>query len=266
VIPAPCGLLPADLRRRLASARLGRRVYFYPETDSTNDVALQLARGGEEEGTIVLADYQRRGRGRRGNTWSSPRGRDLLVSIILHPEGDARATLAVTLVAATAISVVLSKLLDVEVGVEWPNDVVTPAGKIAGLLAESAASTRGVAFVVVGAGINVNSRAEDFAREGHAAASCRTLTGLEWDRVDVLADVLGTIEAYYDRFRRDGFGPLRAAYESRLRHMDRAVAFERGGRRETGRVRGVALDGALRVTLEGGEEVALYSETVEVLA
>jgi BirA family biotin operon repressor/biotin-[acetyl-CoA-carboxylase] ligase len=263
----PCGPLPADLRRRLSTARLGRRVYFYPETDSTNDVALALARNGEEDGTIVVADFQRRGRGRRGNDWSSPRGCDLLVSVILRPGGEARGALAVTLVVATAIAVALSKLLDVEIGVEWPNDVVSPAGKIAGVLAESASSGGDVDYVVVGLGINVNAGEDDFAPPLRAtAASCRTLTGVEWDRATVLADVLGTIEAYYDRFRRDGFGPLRGAYESRMRQMGLPVAFARAGVRETGRARGVTLDGALRVALDRGGDAELYSETVEVIA
>jgi BirA family biotin operon repressor/biotin-[acetyl-CoA-carboxylase] ligase len=189
------------------------------------------------------------------------------VSIVLRPGGDPRGALAVTLVVATAVAVALSKLLDVEIGVRWPNDVVSPAGKIAGLLAESASSSLELAHVVVGIGINVNSRAEDFPLLGPAApASCRTLTGVEWDRAGVLADVLGTIEAYYDRFRRDGFGPLRSAYESRLVQMNRPVAFERGGGRETGYACGVAPDGALRVALDGGGEALLYNETVEVRA
>ena len=71
--PRPAtGPLPADVRRHLATSYLGRRFYFYPETDSTNDVALALAGTGEPEGTVVVADFQRRGRGRRSHTWSRP--------------------------------------------------------------------------------------------------------------------------------------------------------------------------------------------------
>jgi BirA family biotin operon repressor/biotin-[acetyl-CoA-carboxylase] ligase len=211
------GPLPADVQRRLASARLGRRIYFYPDIASTNDTAQELARGGEPEGTVVMADHQRAGRGRRGQTWSSPPHRNLLMSIILRPKTDARGALPVTLVAAMSIAVVLSKLLDVEMGVKWPNDVVCDRGKIAGILAESSSDTSGLAHVVVGTGINVNARAEDFPQGlAFPGASCLTITGTEWDRADIAADVLGTIEAYYDRFLRDGFGPLRSAYEARL--------------------------------------------------
>ncbi|MCI0451318.1 MAG: biotin--[acetyl-CoA-carboxylase] ligase [Candidatus Latescibacteria bacterium] len=263
----PPGPLPADVRRRLATAYFGRRSYFYPETDSTNDAALSLAAAGEAEGTVVVADYQRRGRGRRAHAWSSPAGKDLLFSLILRPEGDARHALPVTLVAATAISVTLSKLLDVDVMVTWPNDVVTESGKVAGILAESASSGGRLAHVVVGIGVNVNASEADFAGDLRGrAASCRTLTGVEWDRAELLADLLGTIEAYYDRFKRDGFATLASAYEARLAQAGRMVWFEREGTRASGRVTGVSPDGALVVNLGDGRAIELYSEHVEVIA
>lgn len=261
-----CGPLPADVQRRLATARLGRRIFFYPEIASTNDAALELARRGEPEGTVVMADHQREGRGRRGHTWSSPPQRDVLMSLVLRPGSDARGALPVTLVAALSIAVVLSKLLDVEVGVKWPNDVLCARGKLAGILAESSSSSAGLSHLVVGIGINVNVRAEEFPVElRYPAASCRTLTGQDWDRADLAADVLGTIEAYYDRLLRDGFGPLRGAYEARLVHMGRTVQFASRGVRAEGTVVGVAPDGALRVDVNG-EETLLYGESIEVLA
>jgi BirA family biotin operon repressor/biotin-[acetyl-CoA-carboxylase] ligase len=265
---APAGPLPAELARHLATAWLGRRVYFYPETGSTNDVAIALARAGEPEGTLVVADHQRAGRGRRGHTWSSRPGRDVLCSLILRPAGNPRAALPVTLVIATAISVALSKLLDQDALVKWPNDVVCAGGKIAGILAESAGGGEHLDHVVAGIGVNVNSVAEDWPEAVRPlAASCRTLTGAAWDRAWILADVLGTVEAYYDRFRREGFGPLAGAYQARLWQMGRRVAFERAGARVTGQVEGVARDGALCVRPDhGGTGLELYSETVEVIA
>jgi len=104
------GPLPADVQRRLATAYFGRRYYFYPETDSTNDIAMTLAAEGEAEGTVVATDYQRRGRGRRSRAWHSPPHSNLLFSFILRPRSDAREALPVTLVVATAVSVTLNKL------------------------------------------------------------------------------------------------------------------------------------------------------------
>jgi hypothetical protein len=138
--------------------------------------------------------------------------------------------------------------------------------KVAGILAESASSGGRVAHAVVGIGVNVNAEEHEFSAELRGrVASCRTLSGVVWDRAAVLADLLGTIEAYYDRFRRDGFGTLASAYEARLWQAGRAVSFEREGGRWSGRVAGVARDGALVVTQDDGRRVELYSEQVEVL-
>lgn len=259
------GPLPPDLQRRLATAYLGRRYYFYPATDSTNDVAMTLAADGEAEGTVVATDYQRRGRGRRSHTWESPPHSNLMFSIILRPRGDARAALPVTLVIATAISVTLTKLLDRDLLVKWPNDVVTGDGKkIAGILAESASSGSSLLHLVAGVGVNVNVATFPDELSG-TATSCRILTGVDWDRADLLADVLGTIEAYYDRFARDGFGALVSSYQARLLQAGKRVAFERGGERVAGRVTGIARDGALQVGLDDASQIELYGEHVEVI-
>ena len=257
------GPLPADVQRRLATAYLGRRYYFYPETDSTNDIAMSLASAGEAEGTVVATDYQRRGRGRRAHVWHSPPHSNVMVSTILRPGGDARAALPVTLVVATAMSVTLTKLLDRDLLVKWPNDVVTADGrKIAGILAESASSGGTLSHVVVGIGVNVN--VAEFPEElRRTATSCRILSGVDWDRADILADLLGTIEAYYDRFVRDGFAALASSYQARLLQAGKRVAFDRGGERAAGRVKGIARDGALVVQLDDAREVELYSEHVE---
>jgi BirA family biotin operon repressor/biotin-[acetyl-CoA-carboxylase] ligase len=191
----------------------------------------------------------------------------VLCSLILRPGGDARGALPVALLVALATSVALSKLLDVEVGVKWPNDVIASGGKLAGVLAESASAGAELSHLVVGIGVNVNARADEFpSGVRFPAASCLMLTGSEWDRALVLADVVGSVESYYDRFRRDGFGPLVSAYESRLVQRGRTVGFESGGERLQALALGVGQDGALRVRLErDGSEALLYSEIVETV-
>lgn len=259
-------MLPSRIRRALVSGLLGRRIYYYPETDSTNDVALDLARNGEPEGTLVITDWQRRGRGRGGHTWTSPRGSDLLFSIILRPEGDARDALTLTLALAPAIAISLGRLLDTRVGVKWPNDVVTPRGKIAGILAEGASQGSRASFTVVGIGVNVNTSRSDFPDELRPISdSCRAAAGAPFDRARVLADVLAGMETFYVRYRADGFASLKSAFDERHVLRERQVEFERDGRKMSGRVVDVATDGALRVKGDDGETLTLYSETVRAL-
>lgn len=253
-------LLPADVQRYLAAARIGRRLYYHPETNSTNDVAIELARDGEPEGAVVYTDYQRAGRGRLDHVWSSPPRKDLLFSVILRPGGEPRGALAISLAFSVAVAVALSKTLDADIGVDWPNDVVSPLGKIAGILAEGATQLGRSTHAVVGIGINVNTVDDDFP-SGVNAASCRTISGEEMDRALLFADVLGTIDTYYQRFCADGFESLRTAYEERLVIRNRDIKFERDGVAVSARAIGVTADGALRVQRGDAEEI-LYSETV----
>jgi len=260
-------LLPSIIGRYLATSSLGRRIYYYPETGSTNDIALELARGGEPEGTVVVTDFQRQGRGRHGHEWVSPAGNDLLFSMILRPPGDPQSVLPVTLAISLSAAVALARATGAEVGVKWPNDLVAETGKVGGILAEASHRSGRPEFVVVGVGINVNGTADEFpeALRGRAE-SCRTLAGETLDRASLMADVLGLIETYYQRFCMDGFGALVSAYEARLMHMGKGVRFERGGQVVEGDIVGVGDDGALHVSLRGtAERAALYNEIVEVM-
>jgi len=256
-------LLPAEVTKHLHTRVLGRRLFYYPEIDSTNDAAVQLARGGEDEGTVVYADFQRRGRGRLDHTWSSPPRRDLLFTMILRPGGTPADALPVTLAVALALSVALSAETGERIGVKWPNDLVAGGAKIGGILAESGADARGARYAAVGVGLNVNSLPGDFPA---GAVSCRSLSGRVHDRAVVLADVLTTVETYTTRFAKDGFAPLVSSYDDRLEMRDTRVRVARGEERFEGTALGVAADGALRVALDDGGEVRLTSETVEVVA
>jgi len=260
-------LLPSDLRQQLRTRLFGRRIYYYPEVDSTNRAAADLARSGEVEGTLVVAEFQTRGRGRGDHTWSSPAGKDLLFTILLRPEGAVQYRLPVTLVFSLGVSRVLSEALGVAVVVDWPNDLVIDGLKIGGILAEGSAAPGTADFVVVGFGVNVNSERVDFPESIRAGVtSCRVVAGHEWDRAPLLAAILGATEAGYERFRSGGFAELRAEYEEKLVAGKRRVMFERKGTRKVGVVEGVSDDGALRVRIDDGEEVEfLYSETVTLL-
>ncbi len=262
-------LLPARLKSLLATNDFGRRVYYYPETVSTNTAAVGLARAGEPHGTVVVADFQSRGRGRLDHEWSSRAGEDLLFTLILRPGGTPglKEMLPVTLVFSSALASTLSTALASDVSVKWPNDIIAPGGKIGGILAEGTSRPSGEGFVAVGIGVNVNSRPGSFPEELQGrVATCRSVSGRQWDRAALLADLLKSMEDHYRRFRRDGFEALRPDYESRLTLLGRVVSFERGGRRDTATVEGVDADGALRVRYGADDPpLSLYNEEVRLV-
>lgn len=256
-------LLPGPVRARVAGP-LGRRLYYLPEVDSTNDFALLLAHEGEPEGTLVLTDYQRRGRGRKGRVWHSSPGKDLLFSLILRPGISRREMLSIPLLGSLAVSIALGDLLEVPLQVKWPNDVQIGGRKVCGILAEGSSARGGLEFVVLGVGINVNSSSDDFPPSLRTeATSCLIASGRRMGRVEVLARVMATMGESYRRLRREGFRPFVDSYLERLSVMGKTVSFRRAGVRVRGRVLGIAEDGGLVVAVRGEGKTILYSEEID---
>jgi len=259
------GFLPREISRRARTRLFARRVYCLAQVDSTNRLAAELAREGEPEGTLVVANHQTAGRGRFDRRWESPPGKDLLFSIVLRPNAPARVVLPVTLVFASAIAGALGALTGKDAGVKWPNDVVVGGRKICGILSEASTSGGRAVFAVVGVGINVNARAGELPVElRDRACSCAMLTGRKWDRVEVLARVVTALERAYLEFAAEGFEELLAVYKSKLVILGRDVAVERSGSRNIVRVVDVGSDGALVVEGAGGR-TSLYDDEVAML-
>jgi len=259
------GFYPRDILRHTQTRVFGRRIYSLAETDSTNRVAADLARSGEMEGTIVLANYQTSGRGRWERRWESPPGRNVLFSLILRPDAPAVEVLPVTLSFSAAVAEVLGTLTGRDVGVKWPNDVVVGGRKICGILSEGSTLGERTEFVVVGVGINVNMRLEEFSDEcRHRSCSCYTLTGREWDRVTVLVRVLAALERAHDAFTSRGFSALVGEYKSRLAVLGCDVGYRSRGRDTVARVVDVAADGGLVVVTPDGVST-LYDDEVTML-
>ena len=254
-------LLPGRIQETLDTERLGRRVYYLPRTDSTNRVAVDLARQGESDGTLVITDFQTRGKGRGGRRWIGPANKNILLSLILKPTTTSANALTLTLAFSLAVADALSGVLEIDVDVKWPNDVVVGGGKICGILSEGSSASGRVVFLVVGMGINVNMRDDEFPPDlKYPAVSCRSITGHEHDRYDILARVLHRVEIAYRRFEKDGFSSFLAAYVARLCLVGRSVRVDN----TTGIVEGVAEDGALRIRVADGRVVSIYDGDVHV--
>lgn len=187
-------------------------VYRYEEVTSTNDIAKDLARQGIAE-AVVIANTQTAGRGRMGRTFLSPAGRGLYVSLLWRPLCSAEDLLPLTAMAAAAAAVAIERVTGVQVGIKWPNDLVLKGKKIAGLLTEPALNGDGsVAHVVLGLGVNVGTRSEDFTPEVAEIASsleaelgCDVDMGLlEREVVEALHQTLRHLcapETYLDDYR-----------------------------------------------------------------
>ena len=123
LIKTPNLLLPFEVKRDLETETIGHDIHYFSEVDSTNDVAKYLAEEGAEEGTLVVAEIQNRGRGRRGKTWISPPG-GVWMTIILRPDIPPYQAPQLTLVTGVAVAKTLKEELNLDVGIKWPNDIL----------------------------------------------------------------------------------------------------------------------------------------------
>jgi BirA family biotin operon repressor/biotin-[acetyl-CoA-carboxylase] ligase len=183
----------------LRAALPGWNVIYRSRTTSTNDEARRLAVQGAPDRTVVLAEEQTAGRGRRGARWVSPVGRNGIVSVLcrpgksLPPERWARLTLAAALAGCGALDAVPG--LGAAAEVKWPNDLYLSGRKVAGILVESAWAADG-GFVVVGTGFNLNLRPEEFPEELRDTATSVWMErgGLTVDRTVFLTNYLRALE------------------------------------------------------------------------
>lgn len=137
------------------------RILHYDRLSSTNDLALELASKKAAEGTVIVADYQTRGRGRFKRKWVSRPGKNLLFSILLKPRFSAQTAPILTHFAARSVASVLQKQFSLAPKLKKPNDVLVGGKKISGVLTEAASLNDRMEYVVVGIGLNVNSRKGD---------------------------------------------------------------------------------------------------------
>ncbi len=212
---------------------------------STNDRARALLRGGCEPHSTVIAEEQTAGRGRAGRTWHSPPGAGLWLSTTFPGRGDEPGlTLLVGIAVARAIEEVAPGL---RVEIEWPNDVVIDGGKVAGILCERLGA-EGAGGVVVGIGVNVSQRVEDFGPAiRQRATSLELATGSAVSRSSLAGAVLHELRRVP---RREAGLPVEAWEALRERDALRGRLVEgSGGLR--GLARGIALDGSLEVEVEG---------------
>lgn len=228
-------------------------LHAFSECASTNDVARTLALDDAPHGTTVIADHQHAGRGRHGRAWADHPGMSVLLSMVLRAERERAgaahptATVSLPLRVGLAAARALRDAIGLDVGIEWPNDLVVADRKLGGILCESSLTSAGLEFVVAGIGINVASRPADLDPTTRArATSLAELVGVPPAR----AAIAGRLARRLRTLRPDTALPDDELDE--LRRIDslagRAVRLGTG---TEGIARGILPDGALAVEVDG---------------
>jgi len=279
-MPAP-DLIDAASILASRGGRLGKPLHLLDETVSTNDDAKRAAKEGAPHGATWVAETQTHGRGRQGRVWTSPRGENLLFSVLLRIPCSPSRVPPLALVCGLAVRDAIAKALGDEgvlrrgrVRVKWPNDVVVvdavdpssdDAGsrmkKIAGILVESSVLGSKVDSIVIGVGVNVHTR--EFPPELAPIATSLSLEGRSTEtRAEILADILSGLDRDIEHVAHRGLGLV----HSRLTTHD--ALHGRNVESEDGSVAGVAcgmdVDGQLLVRNRDGSTAKIASGEVRI--
>ena len=163
LIAAPDVMTEAELESLKNTQWAGCEIYCFDSIDSTNTKAKELAEAGHPSGTLVVADQQTLGRGRRGRSWESPAGTGIFMTLMLKPDINPNNASMLTLVAAMATARAITEVTGEAAQIKWPNDIVMNGKKVVGILTEMSAQFDYINHIVVGIGINVHN--EEFPEE-----------------------------------------------------------------------------------------------------
>ncbi len=240
-------------------ALIGRKIKILEKVDSTNSVAMGLARAGmAPDGTVLLADAQEAGRGRFGRRWFSPAGVNIYLSIVLCPSRSSAQSVLLPLAFGCASVRAVAQACGVRPRLKWPNDLMFEGKKLGGLLVEADGALN---IVVVGIGINVNCRS--FPPD-LPAISLATILGMPVDRNLLVRFLLVEAEAEYARWREGRHQEMLAEWESAAETLARLVQVETSAGIFQGWAEGISPDGALIVRTEGGKRMVRAGEVIHL--
>jgi BirA family biotin operon repressor/biotin-[acetyl-CoA-carboxylase] ligase len=238
------------------------RFIYQVETDSTNHFARQLAEKGYPEGTLVMADRQTAGKGRKGRCWFSLSGKSLTYSLLLRPEEKApdqcgQLALMVGLAIAQAL-----EAIGFAPQLKWPNDVLINGKKVAGILLESSIDSGRIHWVVIGIGINLNLEREDFPYEFRNQATSLLIEGKQPVLPGfIVGRFLEKLSDWYFPWK-EGRSSLRffREYEKRSALLGKVVIMEGSDQTIQGRAQRIDETGALWVVTDQGERNFSWGE------
>jgi len=255
-------LIPYEITRALPADVIGRRVVVLEQTNSTNDIAWAEALTGAPEGTVVFAEEQAAGRGRMGRRWHSPSGRNLLLSVILRPALEAGQANYLTVTSSVAVAQALRENLPLQARIRWPNDITIKERKVSGILVEGRTLATGAAFVL-GVGVNVNMRPEDYPPELRGIATSLMIeTGAPVPRIEAARWLLASLDRWYRDLRFGDYGRIARCWRRLSSTLGERVVLVENGREFRGRVLDLSMEDGLIVRLDEGVTRLFHPSTV----
>jgi BirA family biotin operon repressor/biotin-[acetyl-CoA-carboxylase] ligase len=260
--------VPWELKGRLRTSIIGRDIVYLKVTSSTQAKAISIATAQPDpDGTVVIAEVQKGGRGRLNRKWVSPPG-GLWFSVILKPRIPTSSITLLPFAAALAVREAIAGVTMLETRLKWPNDIMISGKKVAGILLDISAEADSVNYAVVGVGINVNVDAVDISTKisgSQGITSIKNELGHDANRLDIMQATLERLEARLEDLYKKGSTETVAAWKRQADMLGRHVSIIQNGKVVCeGVASDVDEDGSLVVSTEAGKKVRISSGDVRV--
>jgi BirA family biotin operon repressor/biotin-[acetyl-CoA-carboxylase] ligase len=248
---SPDVLMPEAIQSGLACQLVGSRIILLDEADSTNLQACRLGDEGADDGLVVIADRQSSGKGRMG------------ASILLRPPVLPFEAPKLTFLSAVAVCRAINNCTGLQSTVKWPNDILLNGAKVAGLLNEMSSETEQVHYVVLGIGVNLNMRAEQFPDDlRYPATSLAIATGKAVSRLAFTRSLLQELDNLYQTYLEQGSVPIFTAWTELCDLTGKRVQVDCNNLLIEGTMVGLGDDGALLVRTSAGKIESIYAGDV----
>jgi BirA family transcriptional regulator, biotin operon repressor / biotin---[acetyl-CoA-carboxylase] ligase len=202
-------VIPDEVAIGLNTVVMGKSIVYRQQVTSTQELADKLAREGAAEGTLVLAEQQINGRGRKGRVWDSPSKGGVYMSLILRPNLKPVNIIQIPLVAGVALARTIIDITGLPARIKWPNDIQIDYKKVAGILTETNCELDKVNYIILGVGINVTTQISMLPNEIKAiATSLSEESNTPISRIDIIQGFLGNFEKWYFEFINSGLKSL----------------------------------------------------------
>ncbi len=239
-----------------------KKIIFLDEIESTNNYAKQLLlTKAAEEGTVVLAQYQKKGKGQQGNTWESRAGQNLLLSLILFPDFlNASKQFYLSKITSLALIDLLKPEID-DVTIKWPNDIYFKDKKLSGMLIENAINGQNIASSIIGVGLNLNQ--ETFDSDAPNPVSLKQITGNSYN-IESVADLfIKRMNFWFRKLKEENFTDIDTAYFNLLYRSNQWATYSKQGKQFEAKISGIGEFGQLILTDRNSKQSEYMFKEIE---
>jgi BirA family biotin operon repressor/biotin-[acetyl-CoA-carboxylase] ligase len=245
----------------LNTITIGKKIFHFKTIDSTNRYARMLIKENIDDGTVVIADTQTGGRGRKNRKWSSNIG-GLWFSVILRPRISSRRGMVVTMAASISVTSSINKLYGLNAEIKWPNDVLINGKKVCGILTEIVTEDDEISSLVVGLGVNVNNNLGIELKK--VATSLKIEIGKDLSIMELLSDIIRNFDKNYVKIKFDDYAFLKNKWNQYANIIGRKIEVTEENKKTTGVVIDVDNDGFL-ILKKGKKKVRIDNGDIKYL-